>query len=67
MKTGFFLSAFCDTQANNTTSRELTGQVRSREVECRGQRSYLNVFDAAFMEEDRNVIFLIGIFSLRSS
>jgi hypothetical protein len=29
--------------------------------------SYLNVLVAAFMEEERKVIFLIGILSLRSS
>ena len=32
-----------------------------------GLRPYLNVLDAAFMEEDLNVIFLMGILSLRSS
>ena len=30
-------------------------------------RFYLNSFDAAFIEDERKVIFLIGILSLRSS
>ena len=33
----------------------------------RGSLSYLNSFDAALMEDERKVIFLIGILSLRSS